>query len=54
MRIFWTYVVLLGMISGMLFYEDSFIKSVIIGLAGLAGVWSWGRPLKDYLHKREE
>jgi hypothetical protein len=48
MRIFWSFVVLFGMLSGMLFREENPIVWLLIGLFGLAGVWSWGRALSSY------
>jgi hypothetical protein len=52
-RILSSIVVLNGMISGMLFLEQRFFVWFALGIIGLAGVWSWGKPFSAYLPKRD-
>ncbi|MFB1098678.1 hypothetical protein [Terribacillus sp. JSM ZJ617] len=53
MRIFWSFDVLFGMVSGILFREENPFVWLLIGSLGFAGVWSWGRPLSSYLSNRD-
>ncbi|QXE03221.1 hypothetical protein [Terribacillus sp. DMT04] len=53
MRILSSIIVLFGMISGLLFLEQRFFVWLALGVLGLAGVWSWGKPLSAYLSKRD-
>ncbi|WP_366249687.1 hypothetical protein [Terribacillus aidingensis] len=51
MKIIGSFVVIFGMVSGMLFREENPIVWLLIGVLGLAGVSSWGRPLSSYSNR---